>query len=416
MWQLVFLLLYNTLTFLITPLVLVLLVCSKRGRSKIWQRLGLWRLPRAEYLWFHGASLGEMSGLIPLLETARKQGTHCRILVTTTSVSAHEKISPYADEVRLLPLDNWIWLRFAFGAANVRALIITETELWPATIFFAQSRGAAVCWVNAFLSDYAWPRYLRSKFFWRPVINCFRLILAVSQKSSERIIALGASQELVKTTGSSKFSLLADTEPRQKIGKLFAHNYPVVILGSLRPGEERFWFPLIKKYSEPARLTFVVAPRHAEKFSFFADKLASYEISFVSWSTVCRQLPQDAPVLLLDSIGQLAQLYGQAQLGFVGGTMEDYGGHNPLEAAQAGVPLCLGPFARNVEPIVDELLRTGAAVLVKDSSEIEGLLENLLQNPQELKDMGSRAFAVAQQAAKAAAHIEVEFEKARIFI
>lgn len=415
MRKLAFQIFYNLFTFVLTPIAAVILVSGRRGRSKIWQRFGFWKLPAAEYLWFHGASFGEMSGLIPLLEAARKRQPNLAILVTTTSVSAHERISPYANEVRLLPFDSWIWLRLAFGAARIRALVVTETELWPAAIMFARSRGAAVSWVNAFLSDYAWPRYLRTKYIWRQVISCFRLILAVSQKSAERISKLGGVTPAVKVTGSSKFSLQAQPQPRQKLKNLFLPSCPVVVLGSLRPGEERFWFPLVQKFAKSSKLSFIVAPRHAEKFSYFAQQLSNQAISFVSWSAVQHNLPQSCPVLLLDSMGQLTQLYAQAQLGFVGGTLEDYGGHNPLEAAQAAVPLCIGPFARNVQPVVDELLRSGGAVLVKDMHEIELLLERLIEDPSAFEEMGRHALSVAKQAAQAADLIDSELDRAGIF-
>lgn len=121
--------LYSLATFLLSPLALALLSLSARGRARLQERLGSWDIEKGSYIWFHGASAGEVSGLMPLIKGL---ATGDPLLVTATSVTGLDMASQVTKHCHLLPLDSWIWYRRIFEKITPRAVVISETELWPA--------------------------------------------------------------------------------------------------------------------------------------------------------------------------------------------------------------------------------------------------------------------------------------------
>lgn len=388
---------YACVTFSAAFLLAPVFWLHPRGRIRLKERFGSWDLPPGEYVWFHGASMGEVNGLLPVLKAFRARVPEARILLTATSPTGLDRAVGAVDELRLLPFDSPPFLRRALRGVRVRLLVITETELWPALIRETSSRGAVLAWVNAFVSDYSFRRYAALRSSWCSLLERFDCILCGNDRARERLSSLGLREDALTVTGNSKYDVVPSVSSKQQaleIRKRFLSRIePVIVLGSLRPGEEAWWFPAMIECG--SRVQFVVAPRHKEKFDYFASKLREAGISFRRWTEA--DASKEVGVVLLDAYGVLEQAYSFAQGAFIGGSLVDWGGHNPLEAACYGAPLAMGQYARNVREIVADLEQAGALVQIGVTDDARRFVAAVAEGSPELYARGEAALAVWQR-------------------
>jgi 3-deoxy-D-manno-octulosonic-acid transferase len=330
--------------------------------------------------------VGEVNGLLPLIKRLKEETPTTRILLTTTSPSGLSIGESVADQVRIAPFDAPWCVRNALSRVTVSRLVLTETELWPCLLTEAQRAGIECHLVNGRISDYTvnWYERLRSLFI--PLLKNFISVSVVSEKDKERFNLLGVGKERITVTGNTKYDIipepLSQEEREDWRRRLFPRSTPrlkIIVLGSVRPGEEEVWFASFHEvWREGGECAVLVVPRHAEKFDFFAQKIRALGVSWCRWNEVATSDP-DRKVVLVDTMGVLRILYGIADLAFIGATLVDVGGHNPLEAAQYGCPVCVGPYTSVVQDICDELELNGALRRVTNHESCRNLLLELLE-------------------------------------
>jgi len=396
---------YSALTFIASPLALVMISRSKRGRRRIKERLGRWSLEAKNLLWFHGASVGEIQGLIPLIKEFKRNYPDKKILLTATSGTGLERGKDFADYTRLLPFDNRFWIRKAVKKLGIDCFVCSETEIWPELLNELYNSGVPVFFVNARISNYSFKYYRLFRGFISGLLSSASGIYTSTEENRRRFIALGLRESAVITLGNSKYDgkpVVASAEQAARLRKtFFKEEGPIVTLGSLRPGEENFWFPEIAEIlKQHDSIKFIIAPRHAEKYEYFVSELAKYSLSFTRWSeqrNLAADCASDHRVILLDTFGDLESVYSFTDLAFIGGTLADWGGHNPLEAGQYKCAIAIGPFHSNVADIVTALKEKDGVVLVTDRASIKNLLEKLTGRPEILMRSGAQAFQVWQE-------------------
>jgi 3-deoxy-D-manno-octulosonic-acid transferase len=276
-------------------------------------------------------------------------------------------------------------------------IVLVETEFWPRILTECRRSGVPVAVVNARISDGSWPRYRRLRLLWRRLLNGFAVVLAQSELDAERLKALGAAN--TRVGGNLKYDIRA-AQKAAVTDALRAHlpvGVKVVVCGSTLAGEEELLLA-----SLPPDLVTILAPRHPERFESVAAMLAARETKFVRRSEWMAAPTPLAPgmVFLLDSIGELASVYSLASVAVVGGGMFVPGGHNPLEPAQFGVPVVMGPHYENFRGIVDKL-RDADAVAIAEPSQLAQTLDGLLADEDAAKTIGARAHAVFEREAGA---------------
>ena len=162
----------------------------------------------------------------------------------------------------------------------------------------------------------------------------------------------------------------------------------------------------------------IVAPRHAEKFYYFRDKLDALGLPWTSYSDIlARERGESHPiggritkVVLIDTMGLLRSLYSIGDLAFIGATLVNIGGHNPLEATMYGCPVCVGPFTTVVQEICDDLAHNKALETVSNGESIQRILERLLSHGNDFKEMGARGQIVWERYQGATERILQEFK------
>ena len=396
---------YSALSTLCSPIAAGALLLSARGRRRYSERFGGWADVGAVPWWFHGASVGEVQGLLPILSRIKTQRPKDTVLLTATSPTGLERGANHAEYTRLLPLDAGWCVRRALHRVAPQRLVVCETELWPVLLDAVARRGIPAHVVNGRISDYTVCWYERIASMIEPLMRQFRSICVPNESQRSRYLALGARSDAVVVTGHSKY----DAEPTigtEEMRAQVRHEFfprapkesPIVVLGSVRPGEEQWWFEAyteIRRRGTPLKL--LVAPRHAEKFSFFAERISSLGFPFVSWSEREARSELDADILLLDTMGKLEAAYAVADLAFVGATLVDVGGHNPIEPAMYGAPVVVGPHISVIRDIIEDMRGASGVIDVSDRASIVKVMERVARRDPALREVGSAGYGVWQR-------------------
>jgi 3-deoxy-D-manno-octulosonic-acid transferase len=351
--------------------------------------------------WVHAVSVGEAIAAAPLVAGLRRLHADLPLVMTTvTATGARVVRERYAGQVthRFFPVDLPGAVRRAVTAIDPAFLVSMETELWPNLFRHLASRGVPVMIANGRLSDRSYPRYRLARPFMRTVLDGVTVFAMQSDEDARRIISLGARPERVFVTGNLKHEPLAD---RAGAVELWRHLFglrvgqPVWIAGSTHRGEEEIVLDAHRAVSEKRPdVVLVLAPRHPERTPDIMRLLATR-----AWPAVRRtQLerpPADGTVIVLDTVGELAELYALADVVFVGGSLVDAGGHNMLEPAFRGKPVLFGPHTENFREPAGLLLEHGGAIRVADAEAISTELLRLFADPETRARTGRAAYEAA---------------------
>jgi 3-deoxy-D-manno-octulosonic-acid transferase len=384
----------------------------KKYMGSLRQRLGFlpitFNIDREESVWIHAVSVGETLMARALAADLKLQNPRLRLFLSTTTIAGQQvarQSLQQLDGVFYFPFDWTFIVRRTLDLVKPCVFIMMETEIWPNLLRMCRKRGVKTVVINGRISSRSYPRYRLVRPFFRRVLADVDRFCMQSEESAQRIIDLGADPSRVTVTGSLKFDSLelptasSRGKPRERVLRFFriSANRQVVVAGSTMRGEESAVlraFARVKKTS-PSALA-ILAPRNPERFGE-VERVAR-DAGFV---TIRRsELPIDAEpradVVVLDSIGELAQIYQLATGVFVGGSLVDHGGHNILEPAIFGKPILFGPYMQNFKEIADAFLANDAAVQVQSDHDLEEALLALLTDPVRRARLGAAARALVE--------------------
>jgi 3-deoxy-D-manno-octulosonic-acid transferase len=384
--------------------MLPFLLLHPRVRGGIRRRLGLYgRDPlggrAGPRVWLHGASAGDVLGLVPIVRELKRLRPDARIVVSAITDSgaamAEQKLrsAELADEVTFLPYDLPGAVRRTLDALRPDVLVLEYTELWPQLIARAIGRGTKLALTNGRIGPRNVPRYRLMFRFTGNLLAAFDELLMRSEDDAERALSLGAPPEKVHVTGNTKFDALAVSVPAERDELLAAalglRGERVWVCGSTHDGEEG---PLLSVFAHLKKdlgdLRMIVAPRYTERAGRVLALARERGLS-----ARLRSSPPTAPdadVVVLDTIGELVRVYQLATVVFVGGSFGKRGGQNVLEPAACGKPVLFGPRMENFQDSVQVLVGRGG-LQVKDAAALEKLLRDLFARPDELRELGDMA-------------------------
>jgi len=419
--------LYSLLTaagmLLLSPYFLLRGLIQGKYLSNITERLG-WRFPpelrhenspgsAEKSIWIHAVSVGEVLAVLPLAEQLKKRFPQRCLVVSTTTITgqkiARERM-PFANAIFYFPLDWRGPVRRALAAARPGAVIIVETEIWPNFLRECRRAEVPVIFVNGRLSERSFRGYGRALSysvgalagFLKKVLSDATLFLMQSDEDAARLIALGAPRERVLVAGNLKYDLAEASESplsawlEAELAK--SDRRPVVVAGSVLAKEE---VPVLRAFAdverEFPRALLILAPRKPEQFDNAATIIAESGRKLLRRRDLTLNgagsaaLSEPGNVFLLDSLGELGELYRLADAVFVGGSLVPGGGHNILEpAAFSKVPI-YGPSMENFREMSGKFLAAGAAIQVKSSEELGAAWSGLLREPERAARIGTCA-------------------------
>ena len=401
---------YSWLIRCAVPLAYAMLLWRGLADRSYWQglaqRLGFGASLRTQCLWLHAVSLGEMSAAAPLLSALRRRYPQLPLVVTTATPAGRaraEALLPKGADIRFLPYDTPGSVRRFLARTQPRVAIIMETELWPNLLRECERRGVPVLLASARLSAKSVSRYRRFGALFSGVFTPNLIVAAQTSGDAERFRSIGAAAGRIHVTGNVKFDLelaAGVTQAGQELRAALGAHRPVWIAGSTHAGEEEQVLDAqVLLQAAAPHVLLVLVPRHKDRFAAVADLLTRRGVVFARRSQMASRadapplpdapLPILAPVLLADTVGELALLYACADVAFVGGSLVPIGGHNLLEPAALGLPVLTGPSYRNSEEIAQLLLARGAALEVNGAADLAAALQRLLADPVERRRIGS---------------------------
>ena len=376
---------------------------THKYRKGLGERLGRVRVrtDARPTIWLHAVSVGEVLAVSRLVGELERAFPEFRLLISTTTKTGQDVARERFGQERVFycPLDLPWATRAYLKALKPRMLILAETEFWPNLLSGCYRRGISVAVVNARISDRSWPRYRFFKRIWRPLLSRIGRVLAQSEIDAERLRTLGCVAQRVTVSGNLKFDVRAAVEAEAtRMLKAGAEGARFVVAGSTLEGEEaallEAWPRLL---TSDKNLVMVIAPRHPERFAAVAALLDQSGVDWVrrsGWKS--EDTLRAGQVVLLDTIGELASVYSLAAVAFVGGSLVAAGGHNPLEPAQFGVPIVMGPHYANFRAITEDL-RKHDALRITEKEDLTNTLMELLSDGETARAMGERAKKVFGQ-------------------
>jgi 3-deoxy-D-manno-octulosonic-acid transferase len=362
--------------------------------------------------WVHAVSVGEVGVARTLLAALERADPAARRGLSVTTAAGRELAERRVENAQVFafPFDLEIPVRRALDSVRPGVLCLTETEIWPLIIARARERGASVALVNGRISERSYPRYRAARRFLRPTLERMALFAMQSAEDARRIVEIGAPRERVLVTGNIKYDI-APAAPFPDAARLraAAAGRPIVVAASTAEGEEELVLEARRALAPPILLA--IAPRRPERFEEVARRIERSGARLLRRSTAPGENVSVAAgptngrsdVYLLDSIGELASLYGEATLAVVGGSFQEGGGgHNPIEAWERGVPVITGPHMTNFRDIAADGEAAGILRRAAGAGELARTLAEMLSMPEDLAARAARARAVVESARGAA--------------
>ncbi|WP_372683160.1 3-deoxy-D-manno-octulosonic acid transferase [Desulfosarcina sp.] len=402
---------YNFFAFGLSLIALPAIWCHEKKdperKAALTQRLGYDQnqlapiMPGRPRLWIHAVSVGEVKAAEAIVNALNMTGSNASILLTTTTMTGQrDACRRFAGRatVRYAPVDLWGATRRFIGAHRPDLLVCMETEIWPNWIAKAHGTGIKTVFINGRISDRSIRSYRRLRRLIKPALAKVDAFSMISEADARRIISLGAPAHRVQINGNAKMDapgLGRDDAGIQELRRLYAVNEdtPVFIAGSVRGAEADILMAVYDRLAmQIPGLVFIIAPRHLNRSSRIADIARAKGIGW-QYRTQLGEAggARSAPVVILDTIGELRDVYGIASVVFCGASLVPLGGQNVLEAAVWAKPVLFGPSMEDFEEARTLLETAGGGICVKDEMELADRVVDLLEHPDEARRLGRLA-------------------------
>jgi lipid A biosynthesis lauroyl/palmitoleoyl acyltransferase len=376
-------------------------------RRFLTERLGLANYSSGPFdIWLHAASVGEVNAVIPLVELIDQQHPAISILFTvntpTGGMTALKKL-PAGVVCHYMPID-WQFAVERFTARiKPRALLITETEVWPNLYLHCLHKGIHLTIINGRLAN-----RMLSASRWIKRIYCRALeevywILARSEQDHDNFLAMGAKAQYTKVIGNIKFS----TSNQHKV-EPFSANRPYVLAASTRDGEERLIAECWKKLSPESRFLIIV-PRHPKRLSQILRDLKSLDLNIAIRSRN-EPITKDTQIYLADTFGELNRFIAGSRFVIMGGSLKPFGGQNILEVARAGKGVIFGPHMDNFSNEAALFLAHQAGLQIKTNAELCATIARLLSEAERADQLGQNGLTLMKETSDMAERYLKELE------
>jgi 3-deoxy-D-manno-octulosonic-acid transferase len=399
---------YLLVLLVLSPWLLYKALTTGKYRRGLWQKLtgAVGSLPPSDRprAWFHGVSVGEVHLLRQVVAAFRRRHPDWLCVIsTTTDTGFDEARKRFADlPVIFWPFDFTWAVRRALARVNPSLVVLAEGELWPNFLTAAKRHGAAVAVVNGRMSPRSLRHYRRVRGLVRPLFGMLDLVAAQTDEYAAGFSALGVRPDRIHVTDNVKYDGVSGdrTNPRtQELRRLLGVDAGdlVWVAGSTQAPEEELALGIFRRLrTEYPKLQLILVPRQKDRFDEVADLLRRSEEPFVRRSEI--RTAADQPVVLVDTIGELAAIWGLADVAFVGGSLDGRrGGQNMIEPAAYGAAVVFGSHVWNFRHDVARLLAAQAAIQVSDAAALEATVRRLLGDASERLRLGEAARELVQR-------------------
>lgn len=392
-----------------SPFVGLYVAITGRHRQGLRQRFGylddVWLdEEKPTRIWLHAASVGEVQVARALITQIKQQLPEASVVVSTVTQQGFSVASsqlPSDVSCFFAPLDLCCIVNRAISTIRPTMYICLETELWPNIIRQSYENGITLLLLNGRISERSYAGYRKIKGFMERILSCFTKIAVIRADDAKRFRALGANPTRIRILGNAKYDLTTSqmtsstgSELRRSLG---LDNQPVLVTGSTHSGEEAMLLEVARSVQQRLPdLVWIVAPRHLQRLDEIETLFKEKGLHWERLSRI-RERGRTAPVILVDAMGELAELYAVATYVFCGGSLVERGGHNILEPVAWGKPVFYGPSMKDFLDAKELLEATGAGFPVATPRDLATKLLYFIDRPEEYALAERRALRVSDQ-------------------
>lgn len=363
-----------------------------------------------QVLWLHAVSVGEVNICTQLIRALEPRVPNLKIVVSTTTSTGmgelHKKLPSHIEKI-YYPIDRLKWVQRALKTLHPEAVVLVEAEIWPNFLWKLRDRGIPCFLVNARLSERSFRGYRRFRFLFGPIFRSFKGVGVQNESDAARLKQLGCRPDAIHVVGNLKFDSAPVSErPLFDLAVMLRQlgvpaDARILIGGSTHPGEEKLLGEVFQRLRKRfPDLFLIVAPRHFERSKEAGKQLAALNLRLVYRTEVGADTqfkPGEVDCLLVNTTGELRYFYECASVIFVGKSLTAAGGQNPIEPGALGKAMVFGPNMQNFEAIAAAFVKEGGAVQVKNATDLERALEEILADEDRIANLGKNALKVVRR-------------------
>ncbi len=374
------------LLLIFTPLYFILRKLCGKSTDGFFNKIGFFKNPlnpNDKIIMFHGVSVGEVIALENLIKLAKETFPGKKILITTGTKTgqdiAKKKYAGIADFITYFPFDLPVCVKLFFQKINPEIILMAETELWPFFARYAKKNNIHLLLINGRISDDSFKTYKYFGGFFKHIFKCYKGIYTQSTDDMEKMVKIGAPREKTEVMKNLKFDIQKNTTPINFEKGFDEGKARIIIAGSTHKGEDEIILETFKNLKKDfPDIKLIIAPRHLTRTDSVVSLIKETGFKFGLRSK--KENFKENDILLLDTLGELSRMYSVADIAFIGGSFNNTGGHNPLEAVIYSKPVVSGPSIKNFKDIYWLLGQTDAARVVKTQKEMEDYIQKLLSD------------------------------------
>jgi len=369
-------------------------------------------LPDQKSIWVHALSVGEVTSAVPLLQGFKKKHPTGRIVFTVSTRSgeaiARKLLTDLTDCILPAPIDFLPVTILFYAHIEPQLFILIETDFWPNLLLYLKKKKIPSVLVNGRISKKSMTGYRRFSFFFYPMFNSFRYLFMQTELDNENMASLNIERKKIKVIGNLKYD--TNTTDKQSISsslsELIPGNKLVITAGSTHIGEEEILFSALKNLlTDYPQIILILAPRNPHRTDQIRLQAEQYGLTTTLRS---ENIMARSNILIIDNIGELVSFYALSDIAFVGGSLIDEGGHNPIEPAILGIPVLFGPYMQDFHEIALSLINANGGEQINDSKSLQIALIPLLSSTKLRHQRGKAAKqCIFKQRGVIAKHLEI---------
>ncbi len=388
------------LIFTISPLILIFRFFKKKEDPiRFKEKLGFFSKEKknGKLIWFHGASVGELQSIIPVIEKLNKNKKVKQILVTSNTLSSSKIVNQYKFKKvihQFFPIDSNLIINKFLDYWKPSASFFIDSEIWPNTILNLYKKKIPIVLLNARITKKTFNKWRLISFFSKNIFNKFNLCLSSNCETKKYLNKLGAKN--IKFIGNLKYSQSEnDIKKINNELRKFVSKKKIWCASSTHSGEEIFCGLVHKSLKKKYRnLLTIIIPRHINRVSEIESALSKLNLKIHTHEPK-NKINDDIDIYLVNSYGQTKSFYSMCKNIFLGGSIINRGGQNPLEATRYGCNILHGPNISNFNEIYNHLKKMNISSQINNKKMMIDKLEkffrtkkNFKKNQAKLRNMG----------------------------
>ena len=391
--------------FIISPLIILIrLIKKKEDPKRFLEKFCFFSKKRAhgKVIWFHGASVGELQSIIPLLERLEKKNNIRQILITSNTVSSSKIIRNFKSKKvihQFFPIDTNFHSKKFINYWNPSLVFFIDSEIWPNMIYNLNERKISVNLINARITKKSFKRWKLFPNFSKKIFEKFDLCLSSSKESQSYCKKLGLKSP--KFFGNLKFSQSENENVSLKkdIQKILKKRI-VWCASSTHETEEKLCGNIHNELKKSYKnLLTIIIPRHINRAQYIKNELENINLKVHSHNSE-KKINKETDIYLVDVYGLTKSFFNISKNIFLGGSIINHGGQNPLEATRYGCNVIHGPHVSNFKEIYNFLKKNKISYKISNQPEMLKVLKNLFSKNDRSKKVQKKLFLIGQEVLK----------------